>query len=325
MTTATKPRTKALNRTAHKWKPIFLVHVYRMIKLGMTEQACYEVLRIGHQTWHNWKKRKPEFQEALDLGYAAQREESTLADYCYNRLPEATRALWDRIKEWEKSPNGFARIQLMMLDHGKKVQQQLFLHALVSSHFSPSRAMSRVGITKRKLDVWMNEDPEFAEMVEEMNYHKKNFFEELLVQRARAGDTQAIVFANKTLNKDRGYGVSMSVQHSGSVTHAVGSFDLADLLPYMAEAVKMGVLEALNKYEASKQIVRPEELSPEERLSREISDLGGGYEQVPEPAGAGGTGLGGHDGSLLGGPGAAGQGLQAGGPPPRAAGGVEGS
>ena len=61
------------------------------------------------------------------------------------------------------------------------------------------------------------------------------------------GDTSATIFANKTYNRDRGYGATTDVfvKHSGVVDHNL--LDISDL--ELSEACKLELLEAIRRRE----------------------------------------------------------------------------
>jgi hypothetical protein len=76
-----------------------------------------------------------------------------------------------------------------------------------------------VNVSKRTIDGWLRSDPEFPELMAEVEFHKKNFFESGLVGQVEEGNVQSIIFANRTYNRDRGYGEVRGVEHSGTVNH----------------------------------------------------------------------------------------------------------
>lgn len=268
------PKTKR-ESTRLKWKPIYLVHIYRYAREGLNNREIQELLHVSERVFIQWKKDMPEIVATLKLARGNSEQEGTFADYCYGRLSGPLRQLWDKILYWEEydhlttlqkcptSPeyveqvkrkprmSGAVQIELMLADNGQLVRQQLYIHALISSSFSPSRAMSRVGVNKQMLDKWIADDVGFAELVEEISWHKGNFFEEALVKLVEEGETSAVLFANKTWNKSRGYSGSVDIningkmEHSGSILHGV--LDLSELLPYMSQETRTGVMEALRQ------------------------------------------------------------------------------
>jgi hypothetical protein len=277
------PRRKNPN----KWRPIFVLKAYLLAKAGMPERDIHASLGVGHQSWNNWKHKLPELREALGMAQEARGEVDTLADYCFAQLPRDLQEVWRELTKAEEG-GGVAILEQILMDHGRATRQRLYLHALVESDFNPSRAMSRMRVTRTELRDWLNTDPAFAELVEEMQEHKKNFFEESLVRLAAAGETAAVIFANKTLNKDRGYAVSadLNVKHSGQIQHNV--LDLAELMPYLGQDTRLAVLEGLRQLQAKGGLQRLPD--PEKMLSEQIACAAGAGAGSPvgSPASEGG-------------------------------------
>ncbi len=252
-----------------KWKPILLVQIYRMVRAGLEEVDICKSLRIAHKTLWLWRRERPELQEAMDIAKKELSEGENFPDWIYAKLSPELKVIWNRIRKWEKNKNGVAQIEIMLQDGGKLVRQQLFLYALCMSCFSPSMAMGKVNITKSTLDEWISQDVKFAELVEEINWHKGNFFEQHLVQLVHENNPAATIFANKTYNKDRGYAShsTMDVQHSGQVLH--GIVDLSELMPFLSGSAKLELLEAIRKRDVQDKQV----LTVTERLSAEIAEV----------------------------------------------------
>lgn len=228
MATKTKPQRKKKT----EWAAINLVHIYRYAKGGMSDEAVARALGINRNTIKLWKKKKPEVREALALARQEVPSEDIASRYFYNRLDPVLQDLWDKLEANDRSESkgGLAAIKQILGDHGRTARQTLFLHALVMTHYSPTRAMEKVGLDKRQLDDWVNNDPDFAELVDQVAWLKGNYFEESLVKLVEAGDPQAIKFVNQTYNKKRGYGRSVEV--TGELNHQhthVGVIDLGDL------------------------------------------------------------------------------------------------
>lgn len=268
--------TVAQKKRAVRWKPIFLLEIYRMTRAGLPDRDICTSLGISPQTLWNWSRDKSELKEALEIARKERAEGETMPAWVYSHLSPTLRAIWDDIGRWEEEKNPIARIEMILSDGGMRVRQQLFLHALCVYGFSPSRAMQKVNITKVELDRWLNEDVDFASLVEEVQWHKGNFFEEKLVNLVAEGNPAAVMFANKTYNSKRGYGVTskLEVEHSGTVQHNV--LDLADLMPYLGEGTRLELLEAIRRKEIEKS---PKQLTVTDVLNQQIGDLES--EEVP--------------------------------------------
>lgn len=258
-----------------KYRPILLVSIYRHAKTGLPEHGIATVLGINLNTWKVWKKKYPSIKEALELGRTEHKHGGDWHQFIYDRLSPDVRELWDKINEYDQYPNGVVQIEKILQTHGKYVRQQLFLYALIHNNFSASRAMAKVNISKDVMDDWIAKDPKFAMLVEEIQYHKKNFVEESLMQLIAEGETSAVIFANKTLNKDRGYTPILQVEHSGSIDHNHSvSFDLDEL--EVTNACKMEILAAIRLRDEKKKQERVLSLTDDRtrsltHLEREIA------------------------------------------------------
>lgn len=206
MSTQTAPK-----KQYNPWRPILLVHMYRYAKAGLSNEAVARVLDINRGTMSLWLKKRPEVREALELGRQQAPDEESFTRFFYEQLDSPLRELWDELIINERVGGGVANMRKILADQGTGARQALFLHALVNSHFNPNLAMQRVGLDKRTLDQWTDSDPDFAELVSQVQWLKGNFFEEGLVKLCEHGDRGAILHANRTFNKNRGYGNQTTV------------------------------------------------------------------------------------------------------------------
>jgi hypothetical protein len=262
-----KKGTKARKSTKRcEWEPIFLVRIYRMVRLGMLDIDIENELGVSHAGYYYWKQTIPELQQAITMAEKERESGETLSDWIFSKLSPQLKEIWQKIGRLEKRKDGVSLIQNMLSEEGKLVKQELFLYALCSHDFSMTRALKKVGVSKRELDSWIQSDPGFSDLVEEMQWHKGNFFEESLMRLVRAGNPAAIVFANRSFNKERGYGTSTQVDVNvrGQVMH--GIVDLGEIMSSLSEACQIELLHALRDREKKEKIV----LDPHERMQREI-------------------------------------------------------
>lgn len=61
------------------------------------------------------------------------------------------------------------------------------------------------GINRQTFYNWYANDPDFKAAADDVKEVRMDFIENALMQRINAGDTAAIIFAAKTICKDRGY------------------------------------------------------------------------------------------------------------------------
>ena len=79
------------------------------------------------------------------------------------------------------------------------------LAAFKKSHGNVSAACIGAGISRVTFYNWYNNDTDFKAKADEIKEERKDFIESALDKRIAAGDTAAIIFAAKTICKDRGY------------------------------------------------------------------------------------------------------------------------
>ena len=220
-----------------KYKHEHVVEVYIAAKSGMTENQISKVLGISVHTLRVWEKKKKAFKIALERGRAECKgkkgDSLSFREYVYGRLSYKNRKLWNKIirlskntKKRKRPKDYIEQIEVLLEKRGKRARQSLFLYAWVSSNFSISHALRKVNISRSTFELWKR-DADFHILFKEMEWHKKNFFEEYLCMLVKGGNPAATIFANKTFNRDRGYGEKIDVDMNllGEIDHGVISVD----------------------------------------------------------------------------------------------------
>lgn len=213
----TKKKSKI---TGTKWKDEYYLTIHELAKSGMPNTHIARSIGVKFLTLEKWIERRPALRVAIDKarkhnqGKAATQ---TFVEYVYEQLPEHLKEVWDEIDSLSNEKNAIRKIEFILEDQGQKVRQHLFMHALIHCNFNISKACGKVNVSRKKFNYWLYNDPDFAELIEEMQFHKKNFFEAALVGLVHAGDPAATIFVNKTLNRDRGYAEKVEV--TGSIEH----------------------------------------------------------------------------------------------------------
>lgn len=212
------------------------------------------ILQIDLRTLHSWLSEHSELAEAKDLAGERRGRQDSLANYVFQRLTPDAKKTWDEIKFWDGHESAFEKVEAILSGQTKRVKQELFIHALVTSGFDPSSACRIIGVPRWQLKQW-SEEPEFRQLIEEIQWHKKNFYERRLVDLIECGHPGAIIFANRTINGDRGYSERLKLEHSGTIDGGGIKFEDLDL----DVDTKVKVLEAIRR--------RQEELkAPEQRM-----------------------------------------------------------
>lgn len=205
----------------NKWKDEYYVTAYELARSGMSENKMSKNLGVSTVTLRSWKKKNEALRDAIDRGRNSQGKMTTQKwfDYVYQKLPANLMKIWDEIQDLESQPNGIQKIESLLETNGKRARQHIFLHALVTANFNVSRACSICNIPRRTFENWVTNEPDFSELMNEINVHKKNFFEASLVGLVARGDSAATIFVNRTYNRDRGYNEKVDVNVIGKIEH----------------------------------------------------------------------------------------------------------
>lgn len=223
-------KSLAAKRTSyHVWSEENYVTAYELARQGMGDCRIAEAMGVSYPTFLDWKKKHKAFASALKRGAAIAKQsdgQGAFRDYVYKRLPPHLKDLWEEINAWEGHRNAQKKIEELLAGQGVRVRQHLWIYALTASNFNASAACRKVNVSKSTLDEWKLKDPDFAELLKEIDFHKGNFFEAGLIRAVNANDISAILFANQTFNRERGYGRQVDVKVSGEVTHNHNMLDL---------------------------------------------------------------------------------------------------
>jgi len=203
-----------------KFNGEYIWKAYQYAATGVSDRELAKMLDIMRPTFRVWRKKHKAFRHALRAGkkYAADGAAGrTLEAYIYEHLSPEVKKLWDEITRFEIMPDGPERIAELLEGEGKKTRQRLFLHAATANHFSLSKALKTVQVSKAVFDIWQAKDADFSDLVEEMEWHKKNFFEAAAIQLVGEGNAAAVIAINRAKNANRGYGEKTELELSGGI------------------------------------------------------------------------------------------------------------
>jgi transposase len=223
-------------RISSKWKDEYLFYIYDLIKDGHPGSEIARILGVSSGTYESWKKKNPILHIAIACGKrVAGIKESrtpTFKRYVFGRLPKKLQRLWTKIDAIDLSRGecrtGYETTIRVFAGKSKRVRQRLFLYAWTQSNFSISVALRKVCVSRATFEKWKQE-PEFQDLVQEIEWHRKNFFEDALTNLVQLGDSSATIFANKTQNADRGYNDKSTVEHKHSGSIDVNIIDIDKL------------------------------------------------------------------------------------------------
>jgi hypothetical protein len=249
-----------------KWKEEFYVTCYELARTGMADKAIAKAIGCSFQGLSRWKNRRPALAEAIERGrrqYAARHGEAgdkggadsqgTFRAYVYDRLPGHLKRLWEEINACEDEDNGVLRLEALLSKAGQRARQHLFFYALVHNNFNASAACRTVNIPKKTLESWIHDDPSFAELMDEIHWHKKNMIQGALFDRIESGDVSAIIFASRTINRDWGYNEKVDINANVKVEHNHNLVDV-DKLPLAMRKLLLEHLQSGGSPEDFKQL-----------------------------------------------------------------------
>lgn len=209
-----KPRKEKIS-----FKEEMSIDVYDLARQGYSNAQIAKTLGISVQTLVNWVHTRPTIKYSLEKARQLLKEstEQSFSTYIYNQLSPHLKLIWDEIMRCHEQENGVIRLEALFAEQGKKVRQQMFIHAWITYGFNASEALKIVNVSRNVLQGWIARDPEFAELVDEIHWHKGNFFEAALIDLVKRGDSSAVIFANKTYNRNRGYSDKVEVEMKDGV------------------------------------------------------------------------------------------------------------
>lgn len=197
--------------------------VYDLAKEGYRGERIFKVL--GLKNVHK-QKIKEQIIEIIRIANKNKQTvldpKNTLVDHVIGNLSEKQGLLFQALKENMTGSNGKIgstdAIEFLLQGQPKTVRQKLFLQALIDNCFNINAARRMINLSSSQLSIW-KKDPEFLKMINELTLYKKNFFESKLIKLVEQGDSAATIFANKTYNRDLGYGDRVDVKHTHEHKH----------------------------------------------------------------------------------------------------------
>ena len=213
-----------------KFQPTWYVTVYQLARDGMSDRQIAAALDIGEDTLRTQKKDDAALRDALNRGRRGRKhgDEETFGEYVFDHLPPKLQELWKQIEIYSTLKEGVELVNALLEGQGVRVRQHLFMYAMTQSMFNVSASMRKLGISRQVLQHWRDNDPDFAALMGEIEFHRKNFFEAAGMGRIAAGDTAMIMHALKTQCRDRGWNDKVEIVHSGSISNP-DTISIADL------------------------------------------------------------------------------------------------
>lgn len=253
------------------YKPEHAIEVFFLSTKGVSHNQIAKSLGVSSVTFQAWQKKKALLRYAIKRGQEICKDPtqgSTLKEYVIGHLPKELKALWNSIEFWADHLEGTEKVEALLANTGKKQRQMLWLHAYMANSFNASKANKFCQVSKSILDEW-RKDPQFARLVEELKWQQKNYYESALVDLVAKGDAYAITFVNRTINRDRGYGDKIEVEHSGTIQHN-HTIDLSKL--NLSLSCRKEILLAVKAQESEQKLLDSKESAKDAIIEAETSD-----------------------------------------------------
>ena len=95
--------------------------------------------------------------------------------------------------------------------------KKALIEALEKSLGVVTTACKQVGVSRKTYYRYVNEDPDFAKEVEELQNVALDFAESQLHKQIQEGSTAATIFLLKTKGKKRGFVERQEIEHQGGI------------------------------------------------------------------------------------------------------------
>lgn len=198
-----------------KWRDEYPALAFRMAKAGESDDAIRQAMGVCPQTFLSWKSKRPEFAKMLEEG---RRDAGAgFASYVYNRLPVELHDFWSTLVKLEEQGSGENYRRACHLDTHRmdrfsvREQQRFYVQSLVHCNFIHSRARAMCGLPLQTVERWIKTDGEFVRILDELDEAKRDFCEWALMDLVERRETAAVIFANRTLNRGRGYSEKVTI------------------------------------------------------------------------------------------------------------------
>lgn len=220
------------------WKESHYVSAFKFAREGKTKGEIAQLLGCPLKVFDRWMEEKEGLRKAYEDGVEERARQGTQMErHVYERLSPELRSLWKRLIECDytnlDSDDEYLQKTKKRVELEEAIcylededRQRLFLYALINSRFSRPEACRKTGISLNTVRRWTTGNEAFRRMVAEVEQIKKAFYESALVGLVAQGDTHATIFANKTYNRDQGYGEKTEITVTGTVTHKVDELNL---------------------------------------------------------------------------------------------------
>jgi len=221
------------------FKMRYIIDIYVMARDGANDKTIAKALGVTPAGFVGWKRKHKGVRYALKKANKDRKDNTDLnwTEYIHTRLPKHLHDIWDKITQFGQDPSGYGKIEKLLGKESRRARQELLVYAILSSGFSLAKALRKVAISRSTFLHWAETDPEFVELLTEVEEIKRDFFEEGLLKLVKAGDSPATIFGNRTLNRSRGYGEITETRVSGVIGVASITIGELDLPPNILRSI----------------------------------------------------------------------------------------
>jgi len=159
----------------------------------------------------------------------------------FNDLSDESKAIWASLSGPVTDDAKQAAL-IAMAGKGERERKKLLAYALLQNNFDVTGACRNLKVGVREYERWIKQDPEFAEMIADIQAAKRHFVEGRLMGLVSAGSEKATLFAAERLMRDQ-YG--QKIEHTGTVNVNHSTIDLGRL-PVKTKAAIFELLEEAN-------------------------------------------------------------------------------
>lgn len=196
----------------------FILRFYDAFLREHEQVKIAAALETSAATLIQWIKKFPNLQLARDMAVKRREETKSFGGYVYKHLSAEAKQTWDEIQFWQEGESTEEKISKLLDGKTKTVRQELFVHALINYSFNVSEACRIAGVSRATMESWRDRDEGFRKMLEEIEWHKCNFFESALLDLVAEKNPGAVMFVNRTKNAHRGYNEKLTVETSDSMS-----------------------------------------------------------------------------------------------------------
>jgi hypothetical protein len=178
-----------------------------------------------------------------------------------NDLSEESKAIWASLSG-PVTDDAKQAAMIALAGKGERERKKLLAWALLNNNFDVTGACRNLKIAIREFERWSKNDPEFAEMIADIQAAKRHFVEGRLMGLVSAGSEKATLFAAERLMKDV-YGKVLTVEGNVNMHHS--TIDLGRL----PISIKSRIFELLE--EAS--VITPDGLISYDLVAEDVKRL----------------------------------------------------